>query len=479
MESRPRKASAASDATSSARMESSVAPHDGRARDNSPGPDILALLDQERLERACLQQVLALRHCALDAASTHFMITDLKSRGWPIVYVNRAIARDHGYEPAELLGQSATVLAPEHLNEAELQSINETMRSGKSRRTQLRSRRKDGSAFWTGVSLEPIRDAAGDVTHYVSVGADITARLAEEGEKRRLQDQLLDEMKERERMSIELRLAQKLEAVGRLAAGLAHEINTPVQYVSDSIHFLQSAVADLDGVLSAYRTELQALPGDLALDAVRERLRAAESSADLGFLTIEVPKAFARARDGVARVAGIVRAMKEFAHPDPQEQCTADLNHAIETTLMVAHNEYKYNATVETRFAQLPEVICNVGELNQVFLNLIVNASHAIRESGKDAVDGRITITTEVNGEAALIRIADNGCGIPQENLGRIFDPFFTTKEVGKGTGQGLAIARAIVVEKHGGRIDVESSVGTGTTFTINLPTLGRWGLPG
>ena len=173
-------------------------------------------------------------------------------------------------------------------------------------------------------------------------------------------------------------------------------------------------------------------------------------------------------------MAAIVRAMKEFAHPDTAEQSPADLNHAIQTTLTVAHNEYRYCAQIETRFGELPPVVCNVGELNQMFLNLLVNAAHAIAEAGKDREAGRITITTAVAGESVEISVSDNGCGIAAENLAKIFDPFFTTKPVGQGTGQGLAITRTIVTEKHGGRIDVHSEIGSGTRFVLHLPIAGR-----
>jgi two-component system, NtrC family, sensor kinase len=175
-------------------------------------------------------------------------------------------------------------------------------------------------------------------------------------------------------------------------------------------------------------------------------------------------------------VTHIVRAIKEFAHPDPQEQAASDINRALQTTLVVTSNEYKYCSSVETHLGELPEVICNIGELNQVFVNLIVNAAHAIQAAGKDATTGRITITTQAEEKAVQIRISDNGCGIPEENLERIFDPFFTTKEVGKGTGQGLSIARSIIVERHAGRLDATSKVGSGTEFLIHLPIEGRGG---
>ncbi len=166
--------------------------------------------------------------------------------------------------------------------------------------------------------------------------------------------------------------------------------------------------------------------------------------------------------------------MKEFAHPDVNEQTLSNINHALDTTLTVARSEYKYCATVETQYAELPEVTCNLGELNQVFLNLIVNAAHAIEQSGKDVASGRIRVATSLEETHVAIEIADNGCGIPRENLEKIFDPFFTTKEVGRGTGQGLAIARSIVVDKHCGSIEVNSVVGEGTRFTLKLPIGGR-----
>jgi two-component system, NtrC family, sensor kinase len=326
------------------------------------------------------------------------------------------------------------------------------------------------------VSLMPLRHTAPGVSHYLAIGADITAKLEQERERRLLQERLYNEMQERERIGIELRLAQKLESVGRLAAGIAHEINTPIQYIGDSVLFLETAYEALDQMRTAYLTALEQLGEAAPAAAVRKDVQATEEALDLPFLRNEIPRAFERTKGGVERVAAIVRAMKEFAHPDSAEQNPADLNRALQTTLLVAHSEYKYCAQIETQFGELPDVICNVGELNQVFLNLIVNAAHTISESGKDAQTGRITITTAAAGEHVQISVIDNGCGIAAENLDKIFDPFFTTKPVGRGTGQGLAITRAIVVEKHGGSIDVHSEVGRGTRFVLQLPVAGRLG---
>jgi signal transduction histidine kinase len=284
----------------------------------------------------------------------------------------------------------------------------------------------------------------------------------------------VEEMKERERMVLELQLAQKLESVGRLAAGVAHEINTPIQYVSDSVHFLRSAYDDFNQLFDGWRHALEVLPDGPVHNAFRLEIARLTEKYDVDFLRAEVPKAFERTFDGVERVTNIVKAMKEFAHPDTGEQSPADLNHAIRTTLLVASNEYKYLAKIHTEFADLPPVICNIGELNQIFLNLIVNAAHAIQDAGRDMNTGEIQISTAVSGDAAVIRISDNGCGIPPENLSKVYDPFFTTKEVGRGTGQGLTITHSILVEKHGGDIGVQSEVGVGTEFVLRLPIAGR-----
>jgi signal transduction histidine kinase len=254
-------------------------------------------------------------------------------------------------------------------------------------------------------------------------------------------------------------MAQKLEAVGRLAAGVAHEINTPMQFVSDNVTFLSESVGDLASVIAAYRAD-------------RARGDEVAEEVEAEYLLSELPKAMQRAREGLRRVTEIVRAMKEFSHPRSDAHAAADINKALETTLEVARSEYKHSAIVDLKLAPLPLVACNIGELNQVFLNLLVNAAHAIEASGKDASSGRIGITTAHEGAEVIIRIEDNGCGIGPENLDKIFDPFFTTKEVGKGTGQGLAISRSIVVDRHRGRLDVESAVGAGTRFTIRLPVV-------
>jgi two-component system NtrC family sensor kinase len=280
---------------------------------------------------------------------------------------------------------------------------------------------------------------------------DVTERLALE--------------QERERLDFERRVSQRLQAVGQLAAGIAHEINTPVQFVSDSVTFLQEAVGELRELMRSYR---EWLLGDE--DVTHEQVVAAERDVDLEYLDERVPAAFDRTLEGLARVAEIVQAMRRFAHPSDVCNAPADLREAIETTLAVCRSEYKYVADVTLSLEELPPVTCNVGDLNQVFLNLIVNAAHAIEDRFADSGQrGAITISTRALGNDVMIEIADDGAGIPLEVQDRIYEPFFTTKDVGRGTGQGLAIARTIV-EQHAGALECASAPGAGTRFTITLP---------
>ena len=302
--------------------------------------------------------------------------------------------------------------------------------------------------------------------------ADVRSHLFEFGKTKAILV-LVRDRTEQERMEMELRQHNKLEAIGQLAAGLAHEINTPAQYIGDNIRFLKDAFADLTWLLTKHESVRPEIESSLHSNNLVEQCTTKMRRIDLDYLLEEVPPAIDQALDGVGRVSRLVSAMKEFSHPGGGEKAPVDLNRAIANTLTVATNEWKYVAEVATDYDQsLPQVPCLAGELSQVRLNLIVNAAHSIADavgagSGKK---GTITIQTRKCESWAEIRIQDTGTGIPEAIRARIFDPFFTTKEVGRGSGQGLAIARSVIVDKHGGTIDFETEVGRGTTFIVRLP---------
>ncbi|MET0592331.1 MAG: ATP-binding protein [Polyangiaceae bacterium] len=266
---------------------------------------------------------------------------------------------------------------------------------------------------------------------------------------------------------------EKLAAVGQLAAGITHEINTPIQFIGDSVTFVQRAVGNVTTILSKYRELAEAAARDPSFAPLVDEIRAMETELDIAYDLEEMPPAVRRTLEGVGRVAEIVRAMKAFAHPDRKDKSPASMNDVLVNALTVARNEYKYVAEPVTELGDVPPVTCHAGEIGQVFLVLIVNASHAVADTPavKEGGKGTITVKTEMDGDdRVLISIADTGGGIPVAIRERIFEPFFTTKEVGKGTGLGLPIARAIITEKHGGELTFSTEIGVGTTFCVRLP---------
>ncbi len=316
-------------------------------------------------------------------------------------------------------------------------------------RVETALRRPDGTTLPILLVTSVFNAGAGRAKKLVCLGVDRTAH-------KQLEDRL--------------RLAQKLEAVGQLAAGVAHEVNTPMQFIGDGVRFLKECLTDLGSALEGHSELFTDLRQRGCLtDADEEKLASIEETSDVAFVLVEGPAAVDRTLRGVTRVAEIVRALKAFAHPVDGAYTSTDVNAAIADAVIVARGEYKHCAEVMLDFGDVPPIVCDAGALNQVLLNLIVNATHAIEE-GKAGAMGMITIQTRQERDVVCISVSDDGCGIPEAVRPRLFEPFFTTKPVGKGTGQGLALVHTIVEKQHGGQISFDSQVGVGTTFHIRFP---------
>ena len=397
----------------------------------NPAGEVIGVLGvfADITERRREEEQRRLLFAAIEHAGEAIVITDATG---VIQYVNPAFEAATGYGRAEAVGVRPSVLKSGTHPDAFYRDLWATILRGQVWKGRFHNRRKDGTPFEEEATISPVLDDTGTLRNFVAVKRNITAELELESK---------------------LRNAQKLEAVGQLAAGIAHEINTPAQYVGDNLQFLKDSFRDL-------------------LAMTNPSTDGTAPDEDAAFLVSEIPRAIDQSLEGVGRITKIVRAMKEFSHRS-DDKAPTDINRAIETTVTVARNEWKYVAEVVTDFdPELPQVECLRGELNQVVLNMIVNAAHAIADVVGDASNGKgtITIATRHADGWAEIRISDTGTGIPESIRDRIFDPFFTTKEVGKGSGQGLAIAHSVVVQKHGGTISLESAPGTGATFVIRVP---------
>ena len=332
---------------------------------------------------------------------------------------------------------------------------------------EYRFRAADGSYLWMHDTLRLIRDDSGAPLEVIGSLTDITERkrmeeaLHTKGEEQRSLITRLQEAHD------QLLQSEKMASIGQLAAGIAHEINNPVGFVNSNMSTLQNYVATLFGVLQRYEKVIAGKAPQLNSEVAEIR-----EDADLEFLQEDVTALVRESMDGLKRVKDIVQSLKDFSHVGENDWQIADLHHGLDSTLNIVSNEIKYKATVDKQYGKIPQIRCLASQLNQVFMNLLVNASHAIKDKGT------ITIRTGMDDGMVWVAIGDSGCGIPPENLNRIFEPFFTTKPVGSGTGLGLSLSYGIV-NKHGGRIEVASTVGVGTTFTVRLPAIHSENAPG
>ncbi len=383
---------------------------------------------------------------ALDAAADAILVTDLDRN---VVYTNLSAQKLFGLSIFDINKNGIDIL---YENVSMAQEVAQGVAESGLWKGEVTVRTKGGEILPTTHSCTPVLLDNSEIAGLLLVFKDIS-------------DQRL--------LEAQLRQAQKLEAVGQLAAGIAHEINTPSQYVGDNIQFLKEAFRDLLSIQEQYH-KLRIAAGEGPVGEVfLDELDSLHNELDVDYLVTEIPSAIEQSQDGVNRISEIVRAMKEFSHPGAEEKTPIDINHAISNTITVARNEWKYVAEMKTDFdSTLPPVPCLPGEFNQVILNLIVNAAQAIEEDierlGEEK--GTIEVKTSQQGAWAEIEITDTGPGMTAEVREHLFDPFFTTKEVGKGTGQGLTIAHNVIVDKHGGSLDVQSAPGEGATFVIRLP---------
>lgn len=323
------------------------------------------------------------------------------------------------------------------------------------REYEYRFRSASGDYLWMHDHLRLIRDEHGTPVEVIGSLSDITARKYMEQQ----QEQLIQRLREAHDQLLQ---SEKMASIGQLAAGIAHEINNPIGFVNSNMGAMEKYVGTLMSVIDAYkRAVLEVAPGSPLIS----KINAIDKNADLGFLKDDIADLVRESMDGLKRVKDIVQALKDFSHVGESDWNFADLHAGLDSTLNIISNEIKYKATVEKHYGNLPDVKCLASQLNQVFMNLLVNAAHAIQDRGV------ITISTGADGDWVWVAIKDTGTGIKPENMNRIFEPFFTTKPVGSGTGLGLSLSYSIV-NKHGGRIEVDSKLGAGTTFTVRLPVI-------
>ncbi len=373
-----------------------------------------------------------------------------------IVDVKAGLTSDLMLQPKELLGKNIQEVSLKQIGARFMETLRKVI-AEKTVITVESSHMVDDEEFFYEARVAPLLE-----NQAVAIIRNITERKNAE--------------KERKRIEIQMRNLQKMESIGQLAAGIAHEINTPIQYVSDNTRFLKDSFAGILRVIKTCEEILSATQNGPAPKELTARMQEEMAQADMTYVSEQIPQALDESLQGLEHMANIVRSMKEFSHPGGKEKAAANLNKAVESAVVVSRSEWKYVADVKLDLdSELPLVMCYLGEFNQVMLNLIVNAAHAIGDvvKAQPGSKGVITIQTRLDGECVEIRVGDTGTGIPEAIRSRIFDPFFTTKDIGKGTGQGLALVYTTIVKQHEGAVSFETEVGHGTTFILRLPISG------
>jgi len=396
---------------------------------------------------------------AMAASSCGITIADAQRPDMPLIYVNDAFVAITGYARAEVLDKNCRFLQADDRDQPAVAEIRRAIGADTHCKVLLRNYRKNGTFFWNELFMSPIYED-GALTHFVGIQTDVTAR--EEAKRQVIEKQqaleiALTELRETQAMLVH---AEKMNALGQMVAGVAHEINNPVSYVTSNIYALQQMVEDVVGAYT--KLEQVALTADPA--TTKAAAATIRQEADVEFLMEDMADLIESSLTGLTRVRKIVEELRTFSRLDEAELKLADLKEGIKSTLLIAQVELKNRIQVGLELDGLPPIKCRPAELNQVFLNLILNAAHAIEG------EGTITIAGRDAGEAIILTFRDSGCGMPPDVMKNIFNPFYTTKPVGVGTGLGLTIAYKIITAGHHGTIEVASEPGQGTTFTLRLP---------
>jgi PAS domain S-box-containing protein len=411
---------------------------------------------------AALEELLRLRkanarHEYLIANTPAIIYSSVPTGDFKMTFVSANASRVLGYDPEEMLADPNFWF--NHIHPDDIPTIFSSLAmvfvEGQ-RAYEYRFRTRDDNYLWMHDSLRLIRDSEGNPVEVIGSLTDITDRRNMEEELKKTGEEQKLLIEKLQQAQAQLLQSEKMASIGQLAAGVAHEINNPVGFVNSNMNSLRGYVDSLFELIDSYDKLLSGTPAAASAEQLKKQ-------ADLEFLKEDVVALVKESMDGLKRVKDIVQALKDFSHVGETEWQLTDLHQGLESTINIAHNEIKYKATVVKEYGELPLVKCLASQLNQVFMNLIVNAAQAIKDSGV------ITIRTGADNGWVWVSIADSGSGIAPENLSRIFEPFFTTKPVGQGTGLGLSLSYNIV-NKHGGRIEVESEMGKGTTFTVYLP---------
>ena len=407
-----------------------------------------------------IQSELALHLAVMESTSCGISISDARQTDMPLIYVNRAFLEMSGYSVGEVVGKNCRFLQGVDRDQDARYIIREAINAGKHCQVLLKNYRKDGSLFWNDLIISPIRNNDGELTHFVGVQNDVTDReeaLRETAVKQIELENAMATLKESQAMLIH---SEKMNALGQMVAGVAHELNNPLAYVASNMHSLKRMAEDLK---SAYE-QLNLAVNTASNEDLKMIAAKLSKEADFDFISEDLDDLISSSMEGLKRVKVIVNNLRNFSRLDEAEEKVASIKECIESALEIAGTAAKTDLIIDCQLNDISPIKCRPSELNQVFLNLIMNAVQAVKKNGRLEIRG---VETK---DALILTFIDNGQGMDVLTQEKIFNPFFTTKPVGEGTGLGLSIAYKIITDGHKGTITVESEVGKGTSFTITLP---------